>query len=160
MTKTGDTKLASGAPQWGLITLVLAIGIVFVGFGNADRIFWRMTSHGAKLPGLVTEVRSYYQPDATYATYVPKIAFRDPAGQVRIMETRRGSVHYDFAKDQPVMVLWRENSDTIAVDLPFQRKLGTSIVMWLFTTVGCVTWSWGIWLIMRRIVFKPVRMRQ
>ncbi len=155
-----ETYTVHHRPPWGVIAILLAIGVVFVGFGNADRLFWNWTSHGAKLPGLVVDVRSYRLPDNTYPTYVPKIAFRDPDGKIRVMETKRGSVHYDFEREQPVRVLWRENSETIAIDLPFQRKLGTSIVMWVFTAVGAASWLGGIWLIMRRIHLSAVRMRE
>ena len=131
MAEKGETYTEHHRPPWGFIAVLLVLGVAFVSFGNADRIFWRITSHGAKLPGVVVDVRAYRQPENTYLTYVPKVAFRDPAGAIRIMETRNGSIHYDFENDQPVMVLWRKNSETIAIDLPFQRKLGTSIIMWL-----------------------------
>lgn len=151
MVKVPHVSRKEYRPPWGVIGVLLAIGIVFTGFGNADRLFWRLTSHGAELPGIVVDNRAYRGPDQTYATYVPKVAFRDPAGQVRVMEVRRGSAHYDFEKDTPVRVLWRENSQTIAIDIPFERKLGTSIVLWLFTAIGMTCWLGAIWLLIRRI---------
>ena len=160
MQTAGGRYDARSAPHWGRITVFLLVGIVFVGFGNADRVFWKLTSHGAQLPGLVVDVRSYRLPEQTHLTFVPKVAFRDPSGQVRILETRTGSAYYDFEIDQPVRVLWRDNSETIAIDLPFQRRIATSVVLTLFSAIGLVAWCWGIWLIMRRIMQVRTGMRE
>ena len=138
-------------PSWLLISLTLAVGIIFVTFGNVDRLFWKATSNGATLPGLVIDVRSYRHPDTSLATYVPKVAFRDHSGVVRIRETARSSIHYDFKQDQPVLVAWNAAEDTVAIDLPFRRERITSLVMWLFSATGLTAWIGGIWLLIQRI---------
>lgn len=137
-------------PAWGVIALLLAMGVVFVGFGNADRVFWRMTAHGGTVPGLVVDVRSYRPPESAHALHVPTVAFRDDAGKIRVMEPARGARRLAFEVDQMVLVEWRAATQTIAVDLPFRRTLVTSIVMSLFTAIGVVAWGGGIWLIFRR----------
>lgn len=145
-------------PTLGVITLLLAIGLVFVGFGNADRMFWRMTSTGATLPGLVVDVRSYRPPDASHIIHVPTVAFRDDGGKVRVMEPTKGASRLPFEVDQPVLV--KPVADGIAVDRPFRRTVATSLVMSLFTAVGIVAWLSGIWLVGRRIWLSPGRVGQ
>ena len=139
-------------PTWGVIAVMLALGVTLVAFGNLDRVFWKMTSQGGTLPGLVLDVRSYRAPELPYATYLPRVAFRDHEGTIRIMETRRSSVHYDLPAEQAVLVAWEPPQDTIAIDLPFQRQTATSVIMSLLTALGVTAWLGGIWLLLRRVL--------
>lgn len=160
MSETGQRFERTRLPSWGLIATLVVVGVSLVGFGNADRLFWRLTSQGAQLPGLVTEVRSYRLPDSPNLIYVPKVAFRDPKGHVRIMEPQSGSIRFGFEPEQAVLVDWDPTSETITIDLPLQRKPFTSVALWLLTAVGLASWARGIWLILRRIILKSVGMRQ
>lgn len=157
MTKTTRKEGAKTLPSWGLIGSLVVIGIVLVGFGNADRVFWRLTSQGAQMPGIVTEVRSYRPPDSAALTYVPKVAFRDDHEKLRILEPSDAPTHYPFKPNQRVLVDWRKDSETITVDLPLQRGPVTSTALWLLTAVGLSCWAWGSWLILRRIILKTIR---
>ncbi len=147
-------------PSWGAIALLLAAGVVFVGFGNADRLFWRLTSQGATLPGVVVEVRSYRPPEAKADLQVPKVVFRDRNGAIRVMEPTGRLSRYSFEVDQPVLVKQLGGADAIAVDVLFRRTLVTSVVMSLFTALGIAAWLSGIWMIVRRIWHSAVGVRQ
>jgi len=125
-------------PTWGAIAVMLAVGVSLVAFGNLDRVFWKMTAHGAQEPGIVLDVRSYRLPETGYQTYVPRVAFRDPAGKIRIMETQRGSVHYDLLPEQAVLVAWELS---------------------LVTALGLTFWLGGIWLLLRRISGRGARLQ-
>ena len=138
-------------PSWGAVAVMLAVGISLVAFGNLDRIFWRMTAQGATLSGLVVDVRAYRLPETDMLTYVPKVAFRDPGGAIRIMEAQRGSVHYDLPAEHPVLVAWQPPAQTVAIDVPFERTRATSMIMSLVTALGLTSWLGGIWLLIRRV---------
>jgi len=132
-------------PTWGAISLMLAMGVSLVAFGNLDRVFWTLTSNGAQVPGLVLDVRSYRQPETSFQTYVPRVAFRDPTGKIRIMETARGSVHYNLLPEQTVLVAWEPGAETVAIDVPFRRETATSVIMSLVTALGLTFWLGGVW---------------
>lgn len=138
-------------PTWGAISLMLALGVSMVAFGNLDRVFWTLTSNGAQVPGLVLDVRSYRQPETGYQSYVPRVAFRDPEGRIRIMETQRGSVHYNLLPEQAVLVAWEPGAETVAIDVPFRRETVTSVIMSLVTALGLTFWLGAIWLLLRRV---------
>lgn len=122
---------------WGPIGILFAIGVVFLFLGNLDRIFWSMTRDGAQVPGRVVDMHSRRtDPSDTYLTFIPRVEFTDPGGQKREMSVKRGSTHYDFRRGDRVTVLWRAHNQTIAIDLPFKRHFGTSIIMWFFTLMG------------------------
>lgn len=122
---------------WSLIVILLVIGTVIAGLGNIDRMIWSWTSHGEPLAGRVVEMHSRRtQPTDSYLTFLPRVAFTDPGGQPREMSVKQGSVHYDFRKGDRVTVLWRPDTQTIAIDVPFQRHFGTAVMMWAFTLVG------------------------
>ena len=146
-------------PTWGAIAVMLAVGVSLVAFGNLDRVFWKMTAHGAQEPGIVLDVRSYRLPETGYQTYVPRVAFRDPAGKIRIMETQRGSVHYDLLPEQAVLVAWEPGAETVAIDVPFRRETATSVIMSLVTALGLTFWLGGIWLLLRRISGRGARLQ-
>ncbi|MCY4179295.1 MAG: hypothetical protein OXD48_03275 [Litoreibacter sp.] len=140
-------------PSWSLIAVMLAFGIALTGFGNADRILWRVTSHGAQMPGLVVDIRSYRLPDQVQEVRVPKVAFRDAAGKVRIMEPARGTWRGRVEVDQPVLVALRGRS--IVVDVPFQRRPLTDALLWALTGVGLTAWGRAIFLLIKRIAMRP-----
>ena len=139
-------------PTWGAIALMLAMGVSLVAFGNLDRVFWKITAQGGTLPGLVLDVRSYRSPEMPHETYVPRVAFRDTDGNIRIMETQRGSVHYNLPAEQPVLVAWQPPQETVSIDVPFRRQAATSLIMSLFTALGLTIWLGGIWLLLRRVL--------
>lgn len=147
-------------PSWGVIATLLVLGIGLVGFGNGDRVLWKLTSHGATTPGVVLDVRSYRGPDDVFVTYVPKVAFRDDGGALRIMEVSEGSLRYALAPDQPVYVAWQRENGTIAIDVPFKRKFATSVVLSLLTAIGLTAWLYSIWLIGRRIRLNAAGMSE
>lgn len=138
-------------PSWGAVAVMLAVGVSLVAFGNLDRLFWKMTSNGATLAGIVLDVRSYRQPETGYQSYVPRVAFRDPDGKIRIMETQRGSVHYDLPPEHPVLVAWQPTKELVAIDVPFRRETVTPVIMSLVTALGLTFWLGGIWLLLRRV---------
>jgi hypothetical protein len=146
-------------PTWGAIAVMLAVGVSLVAFGNLDRVFWRMTLSGASLPGLVLDVRSYRAPETDFETYVPRVAFRDLEGKIRIMETQRGSARYDLAPEQPVLVSWTPPQETVAIDVPFRRETVTTVIMSLFTALGVTSWLGGILLLLRRVSGRGARLQ-
>lgn len=142
---------------WGIIGILFAIGVVLLFLGNIDRIIWSMTRDGAQVPGRVVAMHSRRtDPSDTFLTFIPRVAFTDPGGQEREMSVKRGSTHYDFRKGDRVTVLWRAQSQTIAIDLPFKRHFATSIIMWVFTLVGAagllasIVFTFGRWRARRR----------
>lgn len=143
--------ITQGRPGWGAIMVLLAVGVGFVGFGNGDRLLWTLTSHGAETPGVVVDIRSYRGPEDSFVTYVPKVAFRDERGKVRLMEARGGSRHYDLRPDQPVYVMWQPDRSGVVIDVPFKRRFATSVILSFLTAIGTTAWLWGIWLLVRRI---------
>ncbi|MEP3345234.1 MAG: DUF3592 domain-containing protein [Litoreibacter sp.] len=122
---------------WGLIGILLGIGLVFLFLGNLDRIIWSFTNHGERVAGRVVDMHSSRIPASnTYLTYVPRVEFTDPGGQERVMSVSSGSSHYDFRKGDRVTVLWRPATQTIAIDIPFRRHFGMSIMLWGLTLLG------------------------
>ncbi len=147
MAKSGK---ASPMP-WGPIAIFFLIGVCFLFLGNIDRLFWSATRHGEHVSGRVIDVHvRRTQPTDTYLTYLPRVAFTDPGGVPREMSVKQGSTHYNFRKGERVTVLWRPESQTIAIDTPFQRHFGTAIVMWLFTIVGGAMLLASIWFTLGR----------
>ncbi len=139
-------------PSWALIAFCLVIGLVLVGFGNADRLLWRATAHGGDLPGVVVGLRSYRLPEEGGAlVHIPQVAFRDADGKLRIREVREGQVPVRLSPDQPVAVLWEPESKRIAIDMPFRRHPMTSIILSLLTALGITAWLCGIIYLVRRI---------
>lgn len=140
---------------WSLIVILLLIGTVLTGLGNMDRMIWNWTSYGQPVPGRVVEMHSRRtQPSDTYLTFLPRVTFTDPGGQPREMSVKQGSVHYDFRKGDRVTVLWRPETQTIAIDVPFKRQFGTSVMMWGFTLVGVAMLLTGIWFALQRLLAR------
>ena len=65
------------------------------------------------------------QPTDTYLTFLPRVAFMDPGGAPREMSVKRDPTHYNFRKRDRVTALWRAESQSIAIDLPFKRLFGS-----------------------------------
>ena len=148
-------KSKSSPMPWGPIGILFAIGVVFLFLGNIDRLIWSATRHGEHVSGRVVDMHiRRTQSSDTYLTYIPRVAFTDPGGVEREMSVKKGSVHYDFRKGERVTVLWRPVSQTIAIDIPFQRHFGTSIVMWVFTLVGAAGFLASIWFTLGRFLAR------
>ncbi|MEM9581946.1 MAG: hypothetical protein AAGA08_02420 [Pseudomonadota bacterium] len=145
-------------PSWGTVSLVLLFGVAMVGFGNGDRVLWAVTSHGAQLPGVVLDVRSTRGAEDAAVSYIPKVAFRDPSGTVRVMEALTAPMPYRIATDAPVLVAWDSGSTELRIDVPFKRQPATSVILSLLTVLGVLSWLCGICLIGRRIRFATIRM--
>lgn len=145
-------KHSKSSPMpWGLIGVLFLIGVAFLFFGNIDRLIWAATRDGIHVPGRVVEMHSRRtQPTDTYLTFLPRVEFTDPGGQERVMSVKRGSVHYDFRKGDRVTVLWRPKTQSIAIDIPFQRHWGTSIIMWVFTLIGGAGLLASLWFTIGR----------
>lgn len=139
-------KSKGGPMPWSLILIIFAIGATVLFLGNIDRLIWSMTRDGEQVAGRVVEMHSRRtQPTDTYLTFLPRVAFTDPGGVPREMSVKRGSSHYNFRKGDRVTVLWRAESQSIAIDLPFQRNLGTSLVLGAFTLIGAVMIPASLW---------------
>ncbi|SFR51257.1 DUF3592 domain-containing protein [Litoreibacter janthinus] len=138
-------------PPWGVIAICFALGLVFLGMGNADRVFWHLTSVGDPVPGRVVETRSHrVSPRDTYLTFTPRVEFTDPGGVQREMNVETGSSHYNFRKGDRVTVLWRAEDQSIAIELPFKRHFGLSILLWTFTLIGAGLVLLSFWFIFGR----------
>ncbi|MEM7470077.1 MAG: hypothetical protein AAF340_01910 [Pseudomonadota bacterium] len=150
------TLLTKGErPSWLVILVVLSIGITLTGFGNADRILWRATAHGAQMPGLVVDIRIYRLPDQAGEIRVPRVAFRAESGAVRIMEPARGSWRGRVEVDQPVLVALRDGGRAIVIDVPIVRRPLTSALLWCLTALGVLAWGLAIWFLIKRIAMRP-----
>jgi len=135
MEEDGGTPIHG--PPWPVIAICVAFGLIMIGLGNMDRVIWTQTSYGEKLPGQVIEMSSFRTSrDATYLTFVPRVKFTDPGGQDREMSVKNGSRYYEFRKGDRVTVLWRADSQSIAIDLPFTRSWGMQILLWGLTVLG------------------------
>jgi hypothetical protein len=136
---------------WSIIGICFAIGVGFLFLGNVDRIIWSLTQNGAHISGRVLDMHSRRtQPSDTYITFLPRVAFTDPGGVPREMSVKRGSTHYNFRKGDKVTVLWRAETQSIAIYVPFQRQFGTALVMWVFTIVGGAMFFASIWFTIMR----------
>lgn len=136
MTPEDEGTPLSG-PPWPIIAICMAFGLIMIGLGNMDRVIWDWTSHGEKVSGRVLDVSSFRSSrDATYLTYVPRVSFTDPGGQAREMSVGNGSRYYNFRNGDRVTVLWRGETQTIAIDLPFKRAFSMSILLWGLTILG------------------------
>ncbi|PTX56202.1 hypothetical protein C8N43_0855 [Litoreibacter ponti] len=141
----------TGAP-WSMIIIAMAFGIVIVGLANMDRVIWNWTSHGERLPGQVVDLSSFRtSPGATYLTFVPRVKFTDPGGQPREMNVANGSRYYDFRLGDRVTVLWRAETQSIAIDLPFKRSFGMQIFLWGLTLVGLALLGFALWMALERV---------
>ena len=141
-----------GAPApLSMIAVLLVFGVSCVGFGSADRLLHAALARGGTLEGIVLDVRSYTPAGASQLAYVPRVAFRDSGGQVRIREAFVSPLPFDIAADQPVHVLWDQGRDEIAVDLVIRRGTLTDWLMSGLTGLGLLAWSGAIWLLSRRI---------
>ncbi|WP_298256596.1 DUF3592 domain-containing protein [uncultured Litoreibacter sp.] len=150
------TKATARPPKsWLTICGFLVVGVLLIFVGNVDRIIWNMSRDGAQVSGRVVEMRSIRNsPSDNFLTFLPRVEFTDPGGQERVMSVKRGSQRYDFRKGDRVTVLWRADSQTIAIDLPLKRHVAVSIGLWLLTFVGAALllaffvfsvgriWSW------------------
>ncbi|EPX80221.1 DUF3592 domain-containing protein [Litoreibacter arenae] len=138
-------------PPWAVITLCFVLGLPLLGAGNADRVFWQLTSSGEPVPGRIVETRSHrVSPSDGYLTFTPRVEFTDPGGVLREMSVKSGSSHYNFRKGDRVTVLWRAQDQSIAIQVPFKRHLGLAAVMWTFTFAGAVMVLASIWFIVVR----------
>ena len=147
MTKSSTRSVT----PWGIIGICFAIGVGFLFLGNVDRIIWNLTQSGEQLSGRVVDMYSRRtQPTGTYLTFLPRVAFTDPGGVAREMSVKTGSTYYNFRKGEKVTVLWRSETQSIAIKVPFQRSFGTAIVMWVFTLIGAAMFLASIWFIILR----------
>lgn len=149
-----------GFPSWSSVSIALCFGIAMIGFGNGDRLVWKLTSHGAELPGIVLDVRSYRGPDGAQPSYIPKIAFRDASGTVKVAEVSGAPLRYPLTPDAPVLVAWDEEAGSLQIDVPFKRHPLTTMISRFFTLAGVSAWLCAIWLIGRRIVLSSHGMRE
>lgn len=146
-------------PSGATIGMIVAAGLALILVGNIDRLFWWVTSNGAQLPGLVIELRSYRPPGSDELLFRPKVAFRDPEGKVRILETAKSSPLYNIKVDQPVLVKWQPETGDVTIDLPLQRSRVTSIIGWLLTSYGFIAVLAGVWMAAQRLIGCRFRMR-
>lgn len=132
-------------PPWPVIIMCFAFGLIMIGLGNIDRVIWDWSSHGEPVQGRVLDVSSHRSSrDATYLTFVPRVSFTDPGGQAREMSVANGSRYYDFRNGDRVTVLWRAETQSIAIDLPFQRAFSMQILLWGLTILGVAMIGLGL----------------
>lgn len=145
------TSSKSGPMPWSFILILFGIGTVILFLGNIDRLIWSLTRDGEAVAGRVVEMHSRRtQPSDTHLTFLPRVAFTDPGGIPREMSVKRGSTRYNFRKGDRVTVLWRAESQSIAIDLPFQRHFGTWIALGAFTLIGAAMILASLWFAFRR----------
>ncbi|RLJ59983.1 uncharacterized protein DUF3592 [Litoreibacter meonggei] len=141
-----DEPKTRGIMPWSLILILFGIGMGLLFLGNIDRLIWSLTRDGEQVSGRVVDMHSRRtQPTDTYLTFLPRVAFTDPGGVPREMSVKRGSTHYNFRRGDKVTVLWRAESQSIAIDLPFKRHFGTWLVLGLTTLVGVAMVVASLW---------------
>ena len=150
----------SGPAPWSLIAILFGIGLVLLFLGNIDRLIWSMTRDGEQVSGRVVDMQSRrVSPSDTYLTFLPRVEFTDPGGVPREMSVKRGSTHYNFRRGEKVTVLWRADSQSIAIDLPFKRHFGISILMWVITLLGAAMVLTSLWFTFGRWRARPRKVK-
>lgn len=139
--------------SWGRIALCALAGVVMLGLGSVDRVLWSLSQSGVPVAAQVIETRSTRSAsDPTVLLFTPRLSFTDPGGQPREMSVRDGSPRYDFRRGDRVTVLWRGQSQDIAIALPRDRPLAVTVLSWALLLAGAALVLAALWFTLKRFV--------